>query len=104
MNSLPTPTVFDMNNAPYVESLLFLGILPVIYLLLVMIILMIYYCCVRFSKKNNDEKPGCCSAAVGFYITSGKESRFKPKKLNENLKKLIFFNPEIFKNLKKTAT
>ena len=72
MDSLPTPVVFDINNAPYVESLMFLGILPLMYLLLFMIILMVYYCCVGFSLKiKNDEKQSCCSASVGFYITSG---------------------------------
>lgn len=71
LDSLPTPVVFDINNTPYVESLMFLGILPLMYLLLFMIILMIYYCCVGFSLKvKNDEKQSCCSASVGFYITS----------------------------------
>lgn len=71
LTSLPTPTVFDLNKTPYVESLMFLGILPLMYLLLIMIILMVYYCCVGFSLKvKHDEKQRCCSASVGFYITS----------------------------------
>lgn len=71
LQSLPVPAVFNMSQPPYVESLMFLGILPLMYLLLIMIILMIYYCCIGFSLKvKSDEKQSCCSASVGFYITS----------------------------------
>ena len=53
MKLLPDPVVFDTQNQNYIESIFFIGFIPLVLLLLLMVCLMVYYCVIRFS---NDDK------------------------------------------------
>ena len=52
MKLLPDPVVFDTQNQNYIESIFFIGFIPLVLLLLLMVCLMVYYCVIRFSNED----------------------------------------------------
>ena len=71
MKLLPAPVIFDTSNQEYIESIFFIGFLPLILLLLLMVALMVYYCVIRFSNEDKVPKKTCCSVNICCYTTSG---------------------------------
>lgn len=71
MKVLPPPVIFDTQNQEYIESIFFIGFLPLILLLLLMVALMVYYCVIRFSNEDKIPKKTCCSVNICCYTTSG---------------------------------
>ena len=73
LQPLPTPVIFNLNDGQYVESILFIGFLPLLLLLVLMVALMVYYCIVNFSSDSSKSgKKRCCSANICCYMVSGK--------------------------------
>ena len=75
MKVLPPPVIFDTQNQEYIESIFFIGFLPLILLLLLMVALMVYYCVIRFSNEDKIPKKTCCSVNICCYTTSGMRSK-----------------------------
>jgi hypothetical protein len=71
LKPLETPVKFDLNSQKYVESILFIGFLPLILLLVLMVALMVYYCVVNFSSEPKSGKKRCCALNTCCYVTSG---------------------------------
>jgi len=72
LQPLPTPVIFNLNDGQYVESILFIGFLPLLLLLVLMVALMVYYCIVNFSSDSSKSgKKRCCSANICCYMVSG---------------------------------
>ncbi|CAG5096910.1 Oidioi.mRNA.OKI2018_I69.XSR.g14841.t1.cds [Oikopleura dioica] len=71
MESLPLPQPFQPDLPQYQESMIFLAVLPFIYLIFVMVVLMIFYCCVDFTtSREGNEKKSCCNWSASFYTIS----------------------------------
>ena len=79
LKTLPLPVVFNFEQQEYLESILFIGFLPLVILLVLMIALMIYYCVVKFSSEPTASKPKCCSLNICCYTNSGKISQTRDK-------------------------
>ena len=100
LQSLPTPVIFNLNDGQYVESILFIGFLPLLLLLVLMVALMVYYCIVNFSSDSSKSgKKRCCSANICCYMVSGKLFRLacqlqksdKVKKVNYGIQYTVYY-------------
>jgi hypothetical protein len=71
MKSLVLPQPFQPDEQEYQESMIFLAVLPFVYLIFVMVLLMIFYCCVDFTTSHDgDQKKSCCNWSASFYTVS----------------------------------
>ena len=71
MKSLVLPQPFQPDEQEYQESMIFLAVLPFVYLIFVMVLLMIFYCCVDFTTSHEgDHKKSCCNWSASFYTVS----------------------------------